>query len=184
MGILTSKPRGRNGGRPAKLTPEQFREIGRYAYLLRRGNPFPEYELRSDRSDDWDAEGDWYDENHDLDENHNSPVSLILDARDGVRRDVECPRELDEEVEAVSKVINEQVERLRPRHFRPVRNTSRSLTDGGDTVPVLHHDPHWAKTCVIEAAIRYRVLISDDTIRRAEEAYRKEVEYMDMLSST
>jgi hypothetical protein len=169
MGILTSKPRGRNGRRPAKLTPEQWRELGRHAYLLRRGKPFPEFELRSDRSDDWDAEGDW------VDVYHNSPVSLILDARDGVTRDIECPREFNEEVEAVSKVINKQLPRLRDRHLRPVRNAPRSLTDGGYTVPVpvLHHDPHWAKTCVIEAAVRYRVLISDDTVRRAEKAYRE-----------
>lgn len=53
MGLKTNKPRGRNGGRPPKLTEEQRLELGAYAYRIRRGAPIPGYQLPHDADDDW-----------------------------------------------------------------------------------------------------------------------------------
>lgn len=177
MGLKTNKPRGRNGGRPPKLSPIERRELGRHAYLLRRGSPFPSYALPNG------ADGGW-------------PLSKaaqkILDTRALMLADRESGVIVPEHVQRAADAAQKWGSKLRRSDLRLRQPEPPQDDDPQDqpdeiTPPDVERIPqgsrHWVLESIQWAKDQYGETIKGDLVRGAESEYRQMIEQWNKMAN-
>lgn len=185
MGLRTNKPRGRNGGRPRKLDEDQRRALGRYAYLLRRGAPFPSYDLPSagaEGEDEADHEWVWSDAafaiaNARRDMREGGDDDAISNAIAKVDRKMLISREaVSTAIKVFAANINglEASDLIERQLHRDRRKRPNAYTLGlGAT------NPHWCAASVEWSAKHLGVKVGGDLVRAAESEYRQMIEHLE-----
>jgi hypothetical protein len=179
MGILTRKPRGRNGRRPKKLTPGERRELGAYAYRLKRGAPIPTYRLPNGADEEWPL---------------TDAAKAIVDAIGEMLEGDLDGRILPKAIKTAHEKITAHVDGLRFSDFRerllrrldpnmhPELVEKRDGHHRPDVEPMLPASRHWVRESIKWVEIQYGETIGGDLVRSAEKEYRQRVELWEYLA--
>lgn len=179
MGLKTNKPRGRNGGRPSKLSPRERRELGAYAYRLKRGAPIPSFELPSGADGGWQV-------SKAAKEILNARVTMLSDRENGFVR--------AEYVELAGDAAQVYGSKVKQADLR-LRQPKRPQGDNQQEQPadaVLNQQMefrlgpasrHWVRESILWVEYQYGETVKGDLIREAEREYGEIIDYLETVTN-
>jgi hypothetical protein len=179
MGLKTNKPRGRNGGRPSKLNPTERRELGAYAYRLKRGAPIPSFELPSGADGGWQL-------SKAAKEILNARVTMLSDRDNGFVR-AEYVRLAADAAQMYGSKVKHADLRLRQPKQRHGDNQHEQPDDVALSqqmeVRLGPTSRHWVRESILWVDEQYGETVKGDLVREAEREYRKIIGHLERAAN-